>query len=366
MAEQITAYQCPNCNGPLHYDPKLKKLKCDNCGSTFTTEEIDHFYEKKNAEAVSVDAEKKQAETAETLQWSSDEAKHLRAYNCPSCGAQIITDETTGASSCPYCGNPTIVPAQFEGSLKPDYVIPFELTKDDAVNRLKEFYHGKPLLPKAFRNDNHIEEIKGMYVPFWLYDGDAHVHVRAHTTRVHTRTTSKEEITTTEHYLVIRDGNVKYHNVPADASSKMPDDFMDSIEPYDFRKMVPFQMSYLPGYLADRYDVTSEDDADRAKTRMTNTAIQEARDTIIGYASYLPEEETVRISSQGVHYAFLPVWMLSTRYHGKNYLFAMNGQSGKMIGDDLPTDTGKAFLYFILIAVIGIVIMFFVTNAIFG
>ena len=366
MAEQITTYQCPNCNGPLHYDSKLQKLKCDSCGSVFTTEEIDHFCEKKNAEAVGIDDEKEQAEAAQTLQWSQEEAKHMRAYHCPSCGAEIITDETTAASSCPYCGNPTIVPSQFEGSLKPDYVIPFQLTKEEAVNRLKDFYKGKPLLPKAFRNDNHIEEIKGMYVPFWLYDGNAHVHVRARTTRVFTHSTSREMITITEHYLVIRDGNVEYHDVPADASSKMPDDFMDSIEPYDFSKMVPFQMSYLPGYLADRYDVTSEKDADRARIRMKNTAIREAQSTVIGYASYLPEEQSVSIQPQGVHYAFLPVWMLSTQYHGRNYLFAMNGQSGKMVGDDLPNDYGKLFLYFILITVIGTIIMYFVTKAVFG
>lgn len=360
MSDNITVYQCPNCNGPLHYDPKLQKLKCDNCGSVFTTEEIDHFYEKKNEEAVSVE----NTETSETLQWSDSEAEHLRAYNCPACGAQLIADETTAASSCPYCGNPTIVPSQFKGSLKPDYVIPFQLTKEDAVNKLKDFYHGKPLLPKAFRSDNHIQEIKGVYVPFWLYDGNTHVHIRAHTTRTHVHTTSEERIIVTEHYLVIRDGNVEYHNVPADASSKMPDDFMDSIEPYDFTRMVSFQMSYLPGYLADRYDVDSKQDEKRADDRMSNTAIDEARSTVIGYESYLPEEQSVQINKGSVHYALLPVWMLSTKYKDKNYLFAMNGQTGKMIGDDLPNDYGKLILYFIIIFVIGVILMFLITNAI--
>lgn len=363
MAEAITSYQCPACNGPLHYDPKLQKLKCDNCGSVFTTEEIDHFYEKKNAEAVGFDEEKAQNDTSETSQWTDTEARNLRAYNCPSCGAKLITDATTAATSCPYCGNPTIIPSQVEGSLKPDYVIPFQMTREDAVAQLKSFTRGKPLLPKTFRNENHIEEIKGMYVPFWLYDGNAHVHVRAHATRIYSHTTSRELITVTEHYLVIRDGNVTYQNVPADASTKMPDDFMDSIEPYDFSKMVPFQMSYLPGYLADRYDVTAKEDQSRADTRMKNTAMHEAEATMIGYATCIPEEQTVNVRSRGVHYAFLPVWMLSTRYHGKNYLFAINGQTGKMTGDDLPTDHGRLVLFFILIAVSGMIVMYFVTGA---
>ena len=360
MAEQLTTYQCPNCNGPLKFNPKIQKLQCENCGSTFTTDEIDKYFYEENKEALSIDDKKKQKEAAETLQWSKEEAETLRAYHCPSCGAQLIADVNTGATSCPYCGNPTIVPSQFSGSLKPDYIIPFKLIKEDAIQQLKNFYKGKPLLPKTFIEENHIEEIKGVYVPFWLYDGSADAHIRAHATTVSSYETHDERITTTLHFRVERDGSVDFQMVPADASSKMPDDFMDAIEPFHYNDLVPFQLSYLTGYLADKYDVSSQEDEKRVNARIRNTTLQCISQSIRPYATYIPEREDVEIYPGNVHYAFLPVWMLSTRYNGKNYLFAMNGQTGKMIGDDLPTDKKKAVLLFLGITVIGIIVMYLI------
>lgn len=360
MADQLTNYQCPNCNGPLQYDPKIKKLKCNSCGSSFTTTQIDNYYYQANRDALSVDDKEAQKEAAESLQWSEEEAKTMRAYNCPSCGAQLIADETTAATSCPYCGNPTVVPLQFEGSLKPDYIIPFKLVKSDAVDRLKQFYKGKPLLPKTFTEENHIEEIKGVYVPFWLYDGVADAHLRAMAERSTSHQTHDEIITHTDHFRVERDGSVHFEKIPADASSKMPDDFMDSIEPFDYKDLQPFQMSYLPGYLADKYDVSSEDDAERVDVRIKNSSIQMLENSIVGYQSHFVEWKNVSINPGNVHYAFLPVWILSTQYKDKNYLFALNGQTGKVVGDELPTDYGKMVLYFILITVILMAIFFLI------
>lgn len=359
MPEQITNYQCPNCKAPLHFDPTLQKLKCDSCGSTFTIEEITAAFAEKNQKAVSVDQAKAQAEQAETMQWSEEEAKHLRAYKCPSCGAQLVTDETTAATSCPYCGNPTVIPSQFADDLRPDSIIPFRNTKEEAVSVLKKFYQGKPFLPSQFSKMNHIEEIKGMYVPFWLYDGSAFGNLQYQGTRVTTITRGDDMVTTTEHYQIGRQGNISFDRLPADASSTMPDELMDAIEPFDYSEMCNFSLSYLPGFLANRYDVDSEKDADRANERMKNTAIDSLRATIIGYTGLVPEQENVSIEPGLVHYAFLPVWLLSTQYNGKNYLFAMNGQTGKMVSDDLPIDWVKFFVYFaIMTAVFGLILWF--------
>ena len=305
-------------------------------------------------------------ENAELLQWNEEEAKNMRAYNCPSCGAQLISDANTAATRCPYCGNPTVVPAQFEGSLKPDYVIPFKLIKEDAVKELKNFYKGKPFLPKAFTESNHIEEIKGVYVPFWLYDGTVDAHLRGSATTSSSYETDDEIVTTTRHFRIERDETVEFQKVPADGSSKMPDDFMDSIEPFDYKDLVPFQMSYLPGYLADKYDVSIEEDAERVNQRIKNTTISLLEETVTGYQTYVSDKTNTTITPGTVHYAFLPVWLLSTQYQGKNYLFAMNGQTGKMIGDDLPIDKTKMILRFLLITVIGIALLYVILFQVMG
>ena len=364
MAAQITNYQCPACTGPLHFAGESGMLECDYCGSKYTVAEIEELYKEKDAAAAAAQAaaeakeEAAQAAAAETddnEQWDfassmwGAEAADLKVYNCPSCGAELICDATTAATSCPYCGNPSIVPGQFRDTLKPDYVIPFKLDKNAAVSALKNFYKGKTLLPRAFSDNNHIEEIKGVYVPFWLFDGKADADIRFQATRVHTFTQGNTLVTRTDHYRLRRAGTVDFEKIPVDASSKMPDAHMDAIEPYDYSALKPFSTAYLPGYMADIYDVEVEECSERADLRARNTAVSIIGSTVSGYSSVMPEQQNVRIRRGSVKYALLPVWMLSTRWNGQNYLFAMNGQTGKLIGD-LPVSRQKMLTVFAAIA----------------
>ena len=379
MPTQVTNYQCPACTGPLHYSAKSGKLECDYCGSSFDVAEIEALYARKEAEAAAAKQEAEAAAAkqaadakAEAAQAAKDEAAEaaaasggwdtsdlsrdwgaeadgLRVYSCPSCGAELICDQSTAATACPYCGNPAIVPGQFSGALRPDYILPFRLSKDDAVQALRAHYKGKPFLPRSFTSANHIEQIQGVYVPFWLFDGGAEgaASYRASNTNVYE--TGDYEITETRHYHVVRAGSLAFEKIPVDASSKMPDDHMDSIEPFDYTQLRPFSTAYLPGYLADKYDVTIDDSRDRADTRCRETLAQPLRDTVTGYGACVTEREDIALRRGKVHYALLPVWMLSTKWHGQDFLFAMNGQTGKLVGD-LPTDRGRFWGMFAAIA----------------
>lgn len=370
MPTQVTNYQCPACTGPLHYSAKSGKLACDYCGSSFDVAEIEALYARKEAEAAAAKqaadakAEAAQAAKAEAAEaaaasggWDTSdlsrdwgaEADGLRVYSCPSCGAELICDQSTAATACPYCGNPAIVPGQFSGALRPGYILPFRLSKDDAVQALRAHYKGKPFLPRSFTSANHIEQIQGVYVPFWLFDGGAEgaASYRASNTNVYE--TGDYEITETRHYHVVRAGSLAFEKIPVDASSKMPDDHMDSIEPFDYAQLRPFSTAYLPGYLADKYDVTIDDSRNRADTRCRETLAQALRDTVTGYGACVTEREDIALRRGKVHYALLPVWMLSTKWRGQDFLFAMNGQTGKLVGD-LPTDRGRFWGMFAAIA----------------
>lgn len=370
MPTQVTNYQCPACTGPLHYSAKSGKLECDYCDSSFDVAEIEALYARKEAEAAAAKqaadakAEAAQAAKAEAAEaaaasggWDTSdlsrdwgaEADGLRVYSCPSCGAELICDQSTAATACPYCGNPAIVPGQFSGALRPDYILPFRLSKDDAVQALRAHYKGKPFLPRSFTSANHIEQIQGVYVPFWLFDGgtEGAASYRASNTNVYEA--GDYEITETRHYHVVRAGSLAFEKIPVDASSKMPDDHMDSIEPFDYAQLRPFSTAYLPGYLADKYDVTIDDSRDRADTRCRETLAQALRDTVTGYGACVTEREDIALRRGKVHYALLPVWMLSTKWRGQDFLFAMNGQTGKLVGD-LPTDRGRFWGMFAAIA----------------
>ena len=370
MPTQVTNYQCPACTGPLHYSAKSGKLACDYCGSSFDVAEIEALYARKEAEAAAAKqaadakAEAAQAAKAEAAEaaaasggWDTSdlsrdwgaEADGLRVYSCPSCGAELICDQSTAATACPYCGNPAIVPGQFSGALRPDYILPFRLSKDDAVQALRAHYKGKPFLPRSFTSANHIEQIQGVYVPFWLFDGGAEGAASYRASNTNVFETGDYEITETRHYHVVRAGSLAFEKIPVDASSKMPDDHMDSIEPFDYAQLRPVSTAYLPGYLADKYDVTIDDSRDRADMRCRETLAQALRDTVTGYGACVTEREDIALRRGKVHYALLPVWMLSTKWRGQDFLFAMNGQTGKLVGD-LPTDRGRFWGMFAAIA----------------
>ena len=356
MSSEITTYQCPSCTAPLHFSEASGRLECDYCGSSFSVEDVEAMFAEKNrkAEAASEQAELRENENVQTLSenWDLDnvgeewgvDAKDLRAYSCPSCGAELICDSTTAATACPYCGNPTIIPGQLGGARKPDLIIPFRVDKEAAIRALKKHYSKKPLLPSAFAKESHIQQIKGVYVPFWLFDAQVDADMTFNTTRTHVHSTNDEVITETDHFLVHRQGSLRFENVPVDGASKMPDSHMDAIEPFDYSGLKPFSMSYLPGFLADRYDISKEESANRANARCAASAEAALRGTVLGYESCITSGRNIVIRPGKVKYALMPVWVLSTQWKGKNFLFSMNGQTGKLIGD-LPVDKGRLAMW---------------------
>ena len=357
MPTQITNYQCQSCSGPLHYSESSGKLECEYCKSSFTTEEIEKYYkekDKKASEAMKEEALKKEVagdgskwDTSKlSNNWGAD-AAGMKSYTCPSCGAELLCDATTAATSCPYCGNQSIIPGQFDGGLKPDYVLPFKLSKKEAISALKNHYKKKPLLPKTFSADNHLEEIKGVYVPFWLFDGSVEGSASFDATRSHTRRVGDFEITDVDHFDVRRSGSLSFNKVPVDASSKMPDDYMDSIEPYNYAELKAFSTAYLPGFLADKYDVNIDGSRQRADKRCISSFEKALNDTVIGYETCVKKQSSISIKRGRVYYALLPVWLLSTSWGGKNFLFAMNGQTGKMVGD-LPVSKLQALKLYLM------------------
>lgn len=221
-------------------------------------------------------------------------------------------------------------------------MIPFKKSKKDALDALKKHYLKKPLLPSVFKDENHLEEIKAVYVPFWMYDLESSGRFQYQGTRVRFWETEKYECTETSFYHIVRKGSMKFCRIPVDGSEKIDDTMMEAIEPYDYQELEPFQLSYLSGYMADRYDREPDELTDRVHARMEESMRRAVRNTVIGYDTVIPVQEDIRITGKGqVKYALLPVWFLNTKWNGKTYSFAMNGQTGKIIGD-LPV--GKDLL----------------------
>ncbi len=328
MAQTSTQVVCPNCGGTLQFDPQAGKLKCIFCDSLFTQEEAEAFFNQQNEEEDIKDS---------GSDWG-DLAEGMKAYSCNTCGAEIICDQNTAATKCPYCDNTTVIEAQFSGAIKPDLVIPFSFTKEQAMEKYKGYYEKRKLIPRNFLTGSKVEEIQGVYVPFWLYDGAVNIDAEFEAAD---RTENNNEIVR-KIYKADRRGTIGFENVPADASKRMPDDIMDSVEPFNFGDLKPFSMTYMPGFLAERFDVEKEDDLKRAENRVINTAKQKTKATV-RHDEVTEKRGDYKVNYTKKKYAMLPIWYLTTSWEGKQWNFAMNGQTGKFTGD-LPIDNTKLCL----------------------
>lgn len=332
MAE-LQVFKCPCCDGGIEFDSKSQKMKCPFCGTEFDLEVLEQYDEALKAQP----EDNMQWDEMAGRDWQEGETEGMRVYACSSCGGEIVGDETTGATECPFCGNPVVMTGQFAGALKPDLVIPFKLDKNAAIEALKKHYCGKRLLPKVFADENRIKEVKGIYVPFWLFGADAEGYVRYKATRVRAWSDSNYRYTETSHFAVVRAGGLGFENVPVDGSSKIEDALMESIEPFDLSEAVDFNTAYLSGFFADKYDVDAESSISRANERIKRSTEQAFADTVHGYSSVTPVSTNIGLTGGKAKYALYPVWMLSTQWNGETYTFAMNAQTGKLVGD-LPMD----------------------------
>lgn len=331
---QQQLYKCPCCNGSLSFDTSSQRVKCQYCDTEFDMQTL-----------VDLDQDLS-GDTPDSMSWQDStsyytEDEGLRIYSCSSCGGEIVGDKNMAATLCPFCSNPVVMKAQFTGELKPDLVIPFKLDKKDAVEALKKHLSGKKLLPKVFKSENHLEEVKGVYVPFWLFDADADARIRYKASKDRTWHEGNYRCTETSYYSVVREGTLSFRSVPVDGSERIPNDLTESLEPFDVSQGVDFQTAYLAGFFADRYDVDTETCRKRANERIKVSTEDEFRSTVTGFSSVTVESSSVKFSNGSSKYALLPVWLLTTEWKGEKYVFAMNGQTGKFVGN-LPVDKGAS------------------------
>lgn len=306
----------------MRFDSTSGHLACESCGHE---EHIDTY------DDVNI-----------TRSFEEDEAKE---YQCENCGAVVLTDGDTTATSCSFCGAGVVLADRLSGDLAPAKVIPFTISKEEAMQAFKKWCKNGRLTPKGFMTADRVKNITGMYVPFWMYDLDNDVEVKATGTKVRTYRRGDYRYTETKYYRVRRDIDISYLKVPVDASEKMNDALMDKLEPYDYNKLENFKTPYLAGYLAEKYNYTDDELFDRVKAKIRGFVETYIASTVRGYDSVSYEQKNVRTKKANSYYVLLPVWMVYYDFDKQEHTFAMNGQTGKIVGKP-PLSYSKAALWF--------------------
>ena len=344
MESSVSEQKCVNCGAPLRFDPETGRSVCDWCGSVFEIPEG-------SFEPIPVDERP-----------GSLEAEELPIYLCNSCGAEVVADAVSASLNCPYCGNNIVLTDKVSGGLKPDGVIPFAIDKKSLPAAVQSFYKGKKLLPFGFFKESNIVDVAGVYVPFWLYDCylDGTATFEGHTT---TSTREGNYVTTeTSYYELVRGVNVDFKDIPVDGSARLEDALMDSLEPFDLNGIKPFRADYLAGFFAERFDKGSEEVRKRAEDRMVTSAMSVLRSEAgKGYSGITELSRDIEAHPTATRYVLLPVYTFNVSHKGQKYSFAMNGQTGKVVGH-IPTDNGvKALRNFGIFAAVFAILMLIIS-----
>lgn len=303
-------FKCKNCGGNTLYSPVKKTMCCPNCDG--------------------LDSEEKIASP--------------QMDQCVNCGAPIEIKEHTSATKCPNCGNYIILEERVEGQYRPDNIIPFKISKDEAEDLLRKEFAGRVFTPSGFLSSASLDKMEGTYVPFFLYDYDTDIDYHATGTKVRTWTSGGYEYTETSYYNVTRQLDADFNKVPVDASDVMDDALMDLLEPFDYGQIINYEDKYMSGFMAEKYNHPSDELAERAVKKVKRDSEVLLNNTLSGYATLTGVSKQIKANRKSHKYAMLPVWEYTFNYLGTDYKFQVNGQTGKVLGKT-PVAKGKVVAF---------------------
>lgn len=338
------SYKCPSCGAGIHFKPSLQKFKCDFCLSEYTEEEIDDIYKEINNK-----------ENEETYHDHGNN-KNLLSYECNSCGAKVVTDDTTTATFCYYCHNPVIISDRLKGGFQPNKMIPFSVDKNKAKTKFLGWAQNKGFVPDDFYSDSQLEKITGIYLPYWWVDCEVDIDYIGEARNIRVWRSGDREFTETKKYQIVRKGQVDIKNVGELAFTKIDDQLINGIAPYNENEAIDFSMPYLSGFFAEQYDIKKEDTMPRVEDRVNKYSKSLVDETILGFNLVNDIRNNSKVNYKNWNYTLLPTWILTYLYKNKTYIYAVNGQTGKSFGE-LPFNKQKAFIVAMIIFVITFIVL---------
>ncbi|MFV0466981.1 MAG: TFIIB-type zinc ribbon-containing protein [Lachnospiraceae bacterium] len=349
----VITLKCPNCDGELLFDPNSQKYKCEYCTSVFSKTDLDAFLSEEDASNTQKEATEQDTSTEQNKSAPLDAA----LYHCPSCGAEIVTDDTTAASFCYYCKNPVILEGRVSGEFLPEQLIPFFIDKKEAVRRFEQELGKRKFVPKYFFSKKKIEEINGIYFPYWKFDADMEGFYQANGTKTRVWIVGEIEFTETKFFEIRRDGAVALKNMKQLALKKANKELIEGVFPYRMDMTEKFDMSKLSGFFAEKRDISKEEMETVFESEAMDNADILMRSTVKGYQTVTKVNKDYKITKENFTYIMLPVWTITYKAdNNKIYYYSLNGQTGKMYGI-LPVDYLKLGIFSAVSAILVLLLL---------
>lgn len=323
-------YECPNCAGNLKFDIARQKLACEYCNTLVDPYD---FHKERDAQE------------SKERSGSGQEEYEVTVFTCPQCGGELISEDTTAATFCSFCGASVILDSRISRERRPGVIIPFQKTKEDCRAAYKRMVRRAVFAPRGLRDEALIEKFRGIYMPYWVYSFEKEGRVSF----PGEITYRQGDYLYTEHYQLSCQVEENYRGLAYDASSTFSDRLSNAIAPFDLREGKEFTPAFLSGFYGDTSDV--EDYVYRSEAE--EVVLQDAGGQLAEnplckkYHAHQGEngwelQDALRPSKRKTELAMLPVWFLAYRNGDRVCYGVVNGQTGRAAAD-LPVD-GKRYL----------------------
>ena len=329
---------CKNCSHALVFDPRTQLLVCSSCGSNFKPEEIESTAKEYREDL--------KAEAASEVYGVTDDKSLMDCYvyTCSECGGEIIVNGTEASTTCVYCGNPNVVFSRISKQKRPEFIMPFSISKERAIVLAQNAVKKGIFVPREIKNFS-VDCCRGIYLPYWIVKAK-------YADAVVIKGQVKQGKNSVTKYFG-RAGRLEFDNLPLDASRALSDESSSKLEPFNLVNLKPFDEDYLAGFYSNVSDVTYSDVRGAALLRAQEFFNEEALNDVKTASSKEVIEScpSIKVDPDMV-YAMLPAWFITFNYKGKHNTILVNGDSGKVVCG-LPW---KKALFFCLLIGVGIAV----------
>ena len=317
---------CPSCGTSLKYDIATEKLKCEYCSQSYDP----YIFDKKDSDAI------------------PDDRFETRVWVCPGCGASIeTTDENDITAVCSYCGGNRILFDRMKENEPPEAIIPFRLTKEDCKRAYRKAAYHAFLTPGRIRQAGTPESFRGIYMPYWSYEGD---FLQIVTLPVKDRRSKRRgDYVDTKLYNLLTLADGSYRNNLHDASEQFDDNVSAGLAPYDETYEKPFTPGYLCGFYAESANVPKEENLSTIRGEISDGIRSHARKLIGLNRTWDEKSSNCYDGNIEVKPKLYPVWFMSARKDDKLTYAAVNGATGK-VAADFPISIWKFILFALLLS----------------
>lgn len=395
--------KCPQCDGALEYNPISDLMECPFCGTSYDMMQImsvqkhqDHVNGnvhkpfgaensanngstaganvygggwENNPYAQRMEDPNEGLHTLDRADEIADEVKHSlhdvavetketmegNIYTCTSCGAELFINGVETATFCAYCGQPTVVFNRVAEELRPERIIPFSIQKEQAVAVIREKLSHGFFVPKDIKNFE-VERVRGIYIPYFLFDAYYYDYQKLK------GTVKYEENSRTETF--IREAECEFRNLTCDASKMLNDETSQRLEPYELNALRPFEIGYLSGFYADRYDMNEKTLKNVVRVRCKELFDKEMKMDLMAENPKIISSQP-KFQLRKAQYVLLPAWFMTFRYKNEPYTILVNGQTGKVVGA-VPFTKDKLTIVFVAIAVLATLLFSFLGMIVFN